>query len=151
MHGCHKPRKFLSISTRKGRRVLCNNCGKLWKDVEPDSPEKKCCAGCRKVWFDPLRRGEVSEKYCSNFDCPCHKPEDKKCNLCYSCHNGLPCHNQPEIPQEKESSFVDRKLTEYWAKVKVGMFTNSVNQTPNHQMFESFLRSALEEAIRNKK
>jgi hypothetical protein len=57
----------------------------------------------------------------------------------------------PVYRSQMKSSFVDRKLTEYWAKVKVGMFTNSVNQTPNHQMFESFLRSALEEAIRNKK
>lgn len=44
--------------------------------------KKDCCVVCRKVWFDPLRRGEVSERYCANFDCECHTDSTKKCMAC---------------------------------------------------------------------
>lgn len=40
---CEKPRKTLSISTRKGRRLICNSCGAPWPKEDRHADSTKIC------------------------------------------------------------------------------------------------------------
>lgn len=148
---CDKPRKFLSISTRWGRRLICNACGAPWKGEKVDQfpTEQKCCPQCSSLPYKKNRdHFDRANAFCEDDLCPCHRTE-QKC-ICLE-DNKLtqalcPVHSKRHTEQKGWREEFDYR----WGKCGAGLFEPTAGPLPqwekaSKERIKAFIERTLQE------
>ena len=84
---CERPRKTVSVSTKWGRRIICNSCGAPWKEDGHQRTLKEEVA--KKVHTEEvIRRAAIEgaalqgKTPAPKEECDCHLHEKQVCDIC---------------------------------------------------------------------